>query len=260
MPGTVLALLATLVAAVPSPVKNGAQSFSGDYSISYLGFTVGRSTFDSTIGKDTFAVKGRLSSAGIAQLFDDTEGTVSSVGRFSGKTTQATAFRVDYTDGKKSQTTAIRFRDGSVTKTENVPPLKKRGGDWVPLQNSHLRSVTDPLAATLVRADSPAEVCGRTLRIYDGEFRVDLILRPENSEQISIPGFNGTIVTCRVAFQPVAGYRQGRRALQFLRDKSLIRMTFAPLGSTGVYAPIHATIGTQIGTVTISARRFETVK
>ena len=33
-------------------------------------------------------------------------------------------------------------------------------------------------------------------------------------------------------------------------------VTFAPLGQTGVYAPIHATVGTQIGTVTISARAF----
>ncbi len=34
-------------------------------------------------------------------------------------------------------------------------------------------------------------------------------------------------------------------------------VTFAPLGKTGVYAPIHATIGTQIGTITVRARRFE---
>jgi Protein of unknown function (DUF3108) len=260
MPGIVLALLATLAAAVPASGKARTQSFSGDYSISYLGFTIGRSTFDTTFGKDTFAVSGSLSSAGLAQLFDDTQGTISSVGRFAGKATQAAAYRVDYTEGGKSQHTSIRFRDGSVTRTENAPPLKKRGSDWVPLRKSHLRSVADPLAATLVRAGSPAEVCGRTLRIYDGEFRVDLTLKYESSKSISIPGFEGKIVTCRVGFHPVAGYRQGRRALEFLRDKSLIRMTFAPLGTTGVYAPIHATIGTQIGTVTISAGRFETVK
>ena len=31
-------------------------------------------------------------------------------------------------------------------------------------------------------------------------------------------------------------------------------VTFAPLGQTGVYAPIHATVGTQIGTITVRAR------
>ena len=35
-------------------------------------------------------------------------------------------------------------------------------------------------------------------------------------------------------------------------------LKFAQLGETGIYAPIHATIGTKIGTVTIRARRFET--
>src|SRR4029077_13532460 len=121
MPAIALALLATLAATVPASASKGAQSFSGDYTIYYLGFTVGKSTFDSTIGTDSFAVKGRLASAGLAQLFDNTQGMVSSVGRFSGKTTQTTAFRVDYVEGKTTQTTSISFRDGSVTKTQNVP-------------------------------------------------------------------------------------------------------------------------------------------
>src|SRR5262245_29572487 len=116
MPVILLALLASLIAAVPASGKPAAQSFSGDYSITYLGFTIGRSRFDSTFGKDFFAVKGRLSSAGLAQLFDDTRGTVSSVGRFSDKTTQATDFHVDYTEGKNSQSTSIGFKDGSVTR------------------------------------------------------------------------------------------------------------------------------------------------
>ena len=149
MPRIAPVLLATLVAASPAAA---AQSFTGEYAVSFLGFTVARSTFDSTFGNDTFSVKGRVASAGLAELFDSTRGTISSTGRFDGKTTQPSAFRVDYTEGAKSQTTAIRFRGGAVTKTVNVPPLKKRGNDWVPLQQSHLRSVTDPISATLVRA------------------------------------------------------------------------------------------------------------
>ncbi len=257
MQGIVHGLLATLVATAPASRNENVQSFSGDYSISFFGLTVARSSFDSTVGRNSFAVKGRLSSAGLAQLFDSTRGTVSTAGRFSGKTTQPAAFRVDYTEGRKSQTTSIHFRNGSVTRTENVPPLKKRGSDWVPLKQSHLRSVTDPLAATLVRADSLAEVCGRTIRVYDGEIRADLTLVRETNSSISVPGYEGRTVTCRVHFNPVAGYRQGRRALEFLKNRSQIRVAFAPLGTTGVYAPIHATVGTQIGTLTISARRFE---
>jgi hypothetical protein len=260
MAGIIHALLATLVVTVPAPRKEGTQSFSGDYSVSFLGLTVAHSTFSSTFEKNSFSVKGIVASAGIATLFDSTKGSISSAGRFAGKTTQPAAFRVDYTEGKKSKMTAIRFKDGTVTKTENVPPLKKRGDDWVPVNKSHLRAVTDPLSATLVRADSLSEVCGRTIKIYDGEFRLDLNLQHESTGSISVPGYEGKTVTCRVGFTPVAGYRQGRRAIEFLKNRSQMRIAFAPLGTTGVYAPIHATVGTQIGTITVSARRFETAK
>ena len=36
-------------------------------------------------------------------------------------------------------------------------------------------------------------------------------------------------------------------------------VTFAPLGQTGIYAPIRASVGTQIGPLTIRAGRFEAV-
>ncbi|MBA3446994.1 MAG: DUF3108 domain-containing protein [Pseudaminobacter sp.] len=254
------ALLVALVVTVPAPRKEGLQSFGGDYSVSFLGIPVASSTFNSTFEGDSFSVKGVLSAAGLAQLFDDTQGSMSSAGRFAGDTTQPTAFRVDYTEGKKSKMTSIRFKGGAVTKAENVPPLKKRGRDWVPVRKSHLQTVTDPLSATLVRADSLAEVCGRTIRIFDGEFRADLTLSPESSGPMSVQGFEGETVTCRVGFAPVAGYRKGRKALDYLKNHSEIRIAFAPLGTTGVYALIRATVGTQIGTVTIQAQRFEATK
>jgi hypothetical protein len=260
MAGIIHVLLATLVATVPAPRKEGTQSFSGEYSVSFLGIPVAHSSFNSTFEKNSFSVKGVVSSAGLAKLFDRTQGSVSSAGRFADKVTQPAAFRVDYTEGKKSKMTAIRFSGGTVTRTENVPPLKKRGSDWVPISKSHLRAVTDPLSATLVRADSLSEVCGRTIRVYDGEFRLDLILEHETTGSIAVPGYEGETVTCRVGFTPVAGYRQGRRAIEFLKNRSKMRIAFAPLGTTGVYAPIHATVGTQIGTITVSAERFETVK
>ncbi len=41
------------------------------------------------------------------------------------------------------------------SKVANDPPLKKRGKDWVPLEPpATCKSVADPIAATLVRADS----------------------------------------------------------------------------------------------------------
>jgi hypothetical protein len=248
-------LLVAGVTIVPSAssAKAETETFDGEYVISYLGFTVARSTFHSTFEGGKFKIDGSVSSAGIAQIFDRTKGISTSSGIIDGDGTRPSAFRMDYTEGKRKQMTAIRFQDGRVIGTVNDPPLKKRGPDWVPLDDSHLIGVTDPLSAGIVRASSPDKVCARTVKIYDGEFRLDATLSPAPPDK-AFPGYGDQSVTCQVQVRPVAGYRKGRKALDYLQNRSRIMVAFTPLGTTGLYAPVHATIGTQIGTVTVKAR------
>ncbi len=236
------------------------QSFKGEYTVSFLGLSIAKSTFSSHYENGAYSIDGTVSSAGLAKLFDDTRGTISSKGTVSGQEMQPQAFRADYTSGKKASMIDIRFADGAVTSTKVIPaPGKRDPKDWVSLGASDLKSVLDPMAATVIHADSPDKVCGRTVKIYDGEMRADLKLTYASKGTISVPGYQGDTVTCRMGFEPVAGYRKGRKALNYLKNHSRMMVTFAPLGQTGVYAPIHATVGTQIGTLTISAGRFEAV-
>ena len=93
--------------------------------------------------------------------------------------------------------------------------------------------------------------------MFDGELRADLALSYVSTGKMPVNGSELPTVTCQLKFTPAAGYRKGRRALEFLRTKSRIMVTFAQIGETGVYAPIHAPIGTEIGTITVRARRFE---
>jgi len=253
------ALLATLVVTVPAPAEkpDGARSFRAEYSISLYGLPLARSSFTSTFHEGRFTVEGSLASAGVARLIDSTYGTVVSHGRFSGSTPQPTRYASDYQSGKKKQRTEISFSSGNVAKTVNVPPLKKRGNDFVPVGKSDLRAVADPLAATLIRADSIDDVCGRTVKVFDGEMRANLTFSGGKRGTTAIRGYEGQTVTCSASFEPVSGYRKKQKTIAYLRNKGDITVTFAPLGSTGVYAPIHATVGTQIGTITIAANRLE---
>ena len=102
-------------------------------------------------------------------------------------------------------------------------------------------------------------MCGRTLKAFDGEIRADLALTFVDSAPVSI-GYQGEAVTCRGRFEPVAGYHRGNRSLQYLSSISRVMLKFAQLGKTGIYAPIQATVGTKVGTVTIRARRLEAVR
>ncbi len=250
-----VAVPATGFAAAPAP-----QSFKGEYTVSYLGLSIARATFSSRYQGNNYAIDGTVSAAGLGKLFDDTKGTISSKGTISGTQMQPQVFRADYTSGKKASLVDIRFADGAVTSTQVVPaPGKRNPKTWVPMGAGDLKSVLDPMAATVIHADSLDKVCGRTVKFYDGEMRADLTLTYASKGSISVKGYKGDTVTCKMGFEPVAGYRKGRKALDFLKKKSRMLVTFAPLGQSGIYAPIHATVGTQIGPLTISAGRFESV-
>ncbi|MGX5826362.1 DUF3108 domain-containing protein [Mesorhizobium sp. 43Arga] len=262
MPRLPHALVAVLAFALPSAASAASpQSFKGEYTVSFLGFSIARSTFSSHYENGAYAIDGTVSAAGLAKLFDDTRGTISSKGTISGKKMVPQAFRADYTSGKKVSAIDIRFANGAVTSTQVIPaPGQRDPNNWVPIGAGDLASVLDPMAATVIHADSLDQVCGRTVKFYDGEMRANLTLTYASKGTISVPGYKGDTITCRMGFEPVAGYRKGRKALEFLKNKSRMMVTFAPLGQTGVYAPIHATVGTQIGPLTISARRFEAVQ
>lgn len=241
----------------PSHLMAASKNFSADYTLSFLGIPVARANFDSAYEGDSYAVTGKVSSAGLAAFFDDTRGTISSRGNFGPVSTRPDRFRTDYVSGKKASLVDIRFSGDRVTATQVVPAPKKRGATWIPLGPRDLHGVADPIAATIIRASSLDKVCGRTVKMYDGELRANLRLTEVSRRTMSVKGFSGETVTCRMGFEPVSGYRTDKKALTFLRDRSRILVTFAPVGETRVYAPIHATVGTEIGTITVRARRFE---
>lgn len=251
-------VLAMTVAAptprAPSVVKvaSGPQTFKGEYIVSYLGLTVARSSFISTFAGNTVTVTGKMSSAGIASIFDGTSGTSSFSGQINPKGVTPASFQTNYTTGKKKKSTSISFSGGNVTKTVNVPPTKKRA-KWVPLGANDLHAVSDPVSATLIRASGPADVCNRTLKVYDGEMRADIRLTHISTGKV--PGHDGEAVTCSAKFIPISGYRPDSSSLIYLKNKAKITISFAPLGETGIYAPVRATVGTKIGTVTLTARR-----
>jgi len=257
-----LAAIALLLPALMPFAATAAapQTFNGDYSVTYLGLPVARAAIRSVYDGDAYNISGTVNSAGLGRIFDNTKGSLTATGRITGAGPTPRAFRAEYISARKPSLVDIRFADGTVASTEVKPKPRKRGKDWVALDAGHLRQAIDPIASTMVRADSIDQVCGRTVKMYDGEIRADLRLSFASKGNISVKGYKGPTVTCRMNFQPVAGYRQGKKSLDYLKNRSRIMVTFAPVGETGVYAPIHATIGTQIGTITVSAHRFEAAR
>ncbi|MEW9805633.1 DUF3108 domain-containing protein [Mesorhizobium sp. ZMM04-5] len=254
----ILTTLPAALALLVLPSHAEGPVYRGEYTLSFLGLTVARVDFDSRIDREGYSIRGKATSAGLGAFFYDTRGTLTATGRFKDRV-QADAFRADYRYNDKPTLVAIGFSDGNVVEVVNDPPLKRRK-NWVPIGPDDLKATVDPIAATLVKADRLEDVCKGGARMFDGELRADLTLSFMSTGRMSVKGFDGPTVTCRLKFTPTAGYRKGRRSLEYLSTKSRIVVTFAQIGETGVYAPIFATIGTQVGTITVRARRLEAGK
>ncbi len=242
----VLVVLATTVPAAAAQ----QQSFSADYSVTLLGLPIAKARFDSTFTADSFTIDGSLTSSGIARIFDKTTGTTRVEGSIGRDGAFPRTFRSHYDSGRKKSRTTIRFARGTVSSVENKPE-PKRGETWIPVAEDHLRAALDPLTSTLIRTSDPDAVCNRTIRAFDGEMRADLQLSPRG------PADSNGRVTCDARFVAVSGYRKGRKQIDFLQTRSRIAITFAPLGKTGFFTPVDASVGTQIGPVRITAQRIE---
>ncbi|QDZ03011.2 DUF3108 domain-containing protein [Nitratireductor mangrovi] len=218
---------------------------------------VAQSHISSLVGRDTFEIEGRLRSEPLARLFERARGTVVSRGRFERGTARPDAYLADLASGAERRQTRITFGDGRVYRLDNQPESGAKPADWVAVGGSDLVGVVDPIAATLVRAGDARDVCRRTIGIFDGVLRADLRLSPAGRGRLSARGYDGDTVVCKARLVPVSGYRAGSETLRYFSDESEIRIAFAPIGRSGVYAPVEASATTTVGTLTLETRRFE---
>jgi hypothetical protein len=255
MPRPIAISICLAVLTVTPPVQAAQpQSFRADYSVTLMGLPVAKASFDSTFTADSFRIEGSLSSSGIGRIVEKVDGTTSVHGAIGKNGALPHSFVSAYRTDRKQSQTKVTFSGGAVASAVNTPQ-PKRGADWIPVPKEELRAALDPLTSTLIRAADPAQVCNRTIRMFDGEMRADLRLTHRGTGRVR--GHDVQAVTCDARFVPVAGYRDGRKQIEFLKNRSRIAISFIPLGTTGFYTPADATVGTQVGTLRIRLSRLE---
>jgi hypothetical protein len=251
------AFAAAIMLGAASPAF-AANTYKSEFAITLYGLPLAKTRFTTVVDEKSFSINGAINSAGVGALFDDTKGTVNVAGTIGSKGTRASSYALVYASGKRNKSTNIGFSGGSVASTTNVPPITKKG-EWIDLQPGDLKSVTDPLTGMMVRAGNIEEVCNRTARVFDGQTRADFVMSLARMSKYKTKGYAGPVAECAARFVPISGYQKGKKQLEFLRKNKNIRIIFAPVGETGLFAPIAARVGTTVGTVSVDATRFEAV-
>lgn len=255
-----LALLAAYVVLAPCSLAAAAETrLNVKYGISVAGFPVGKAYLNYSLNGKGYTARGSARTSGVVRLFSDGHGTVSATGRLNGSRPVPAAFAYDVTDDDGKETLSMAFRGNRVGKIELNPPedpnkLKRR----VPLRNAHKVGVLDPLSALFISADA-GTVCNRTLPIFDGEQRFDLVLSHKRTDRFrgDRKSFKGRVVVCAVSYRPIAGHRTDKKEIKYLQRSTGMEIWMAPVGNTGVMAPVSARLNTRIGPLIVTARRFQ---
>jgi hypothetical protein len=149
---------------------------------------------------------------------------------------------------------------GNVTQAEITPPLIDMG-DRVPITAANKRGVIDPASALMMPAVSRGDIldpanCNRTLPVFDGATRFDVMLSYGETRTVEKPGYAGPVLVCNARYQAIAGHRPDRPGVKFMEDNRDMSVWLAPVEGTRVLLPIRISVRTTVGTNIIEATRW----
>lgn len=219
------------------------------YGLSLAGLPLAEAevAFDDRAGR--YAVDVAWRTVGLAGIFASADGTLAASGRLVRGRPHPRAYRLIERRGDTPFDVDMTLSGGAVSRLSVEPPAKT-GEDIVPVGPEHRRGVTDPLSAALLPGSiPPADVCGRSLAVFDGWSRWDVRLSAETILEEAPAGTRGPVVACAARWVPIAGHRSGHRSVRYMADNRDVEIRFARLPDRDLWIPVDAHVGTLIGTV-----------
>ena len=113
-------------------------------------------------------------------------------------------------------------------------------------------AVTAMLGLALAMPGQESAPCSGRLPVFDGKARYDLRLENQGADWVRTRAWRGEAVLCHAYLEPISGYDPGDRPSEE-ETANPVRIWLAPIGD--IYVPIRFRAATQIGDISISARR-----
>jgi hypothetical protein len=245
-----LALLASVAAGANERAQ--AQKLEAKYAISMTGIRVGQSSWSAMFDNDRYSAAATGGSVDILSVLVRGEGTAQVSGAIKEGRLVPAAFSSSVIEDGQKIDLKMTLEDGTVTEVkDNGPPP---GADRVPLTPAHAQAVLDPLTAMLVPDEGGEASCNRTLAIFDGRRRYDLVLSFKRVEKMR--GSEPAVV-CNVVLRPIAGHRADSMIMKYVAERRDMELAFAPVTGARFLAPLRLMVPTLIGTMAVQATSFE---
>jgi len=218
-----------------------------NYNVNVYGVTAGEALYTFNFQGADYQATARRQITGVARNFlgDSQDFSYSSRGRIENGQVRPVAYR--HEDDHRHRVVQVAFNGNEVITTA-TPRMGMGHPPATPEQKVGAIDQVSMFAQMLMGQEAP---CNRTFRVFlDGRSRFDLVLRPNGTQQVSLPSYRGVAQRCAVQFTPIAGFSDPQRPA---------RLTFLFANINGLTVPIVVEMPTDsVGVVRLQARSFRT--
>ena len=234
-----------------------AETVHLKYSISLLGLPIGSAAVNATIAAGKYKLDANAKLTGLAGVIVNSKGAATATGSIGSERMMPATFAASAATSNYNLTIRMAMAKGAAVGVEITPAYIVRP-DRVPLSDADRRNIIDPLSAYVMSVPGTSEVigpeaCNRTLAMFDGGVRFDIVLAYTGTRQVKGAGYDGPVAICSARYRPIAGHRPDRPATKFMIDNKDISVWLAPVGTTRHVVPYRVSVLTTVGTTVIEA-------
>jgi Protein of unknown function (DUF3108) len=227
------------------PGAAAAATVAVDYSINLAGLPIGTARLAGSFERDRYLMDVSAVLTGLVGAITGGKGSARASGTFAAAP-QPGAFSI--ATHTASSGIAVRMALAHMQDRVPVTPANKRG-------------ILDPVSALLMPTQGRGEPldpenCNRTLPVFDGATRFNVVLSYAETRPVQKPGYAGPVLVCTARYQAVAGHRPDRPGVKFMEENREMSVWLAPVEGTRVLLPLRISVLTTIGTNIIEATRW----
>jgi hypothetical protein len=261
------ALLAVAALAGPAEARARAKrpgaappaSVAVDYSINLAGLPIGTARLAGSFDRDRYLMDVSATLTGLVGAITGGRGSARASGTFAA-VPQPGAFSIATHTASSGIAVRMALTHGNVVQAEITPPLVDMQ-DRVPVTAANKRGILDPVSALLMPTQGRGEPldpdnCNRTLPVFDGATRFNVVLSYAETRPVQKPGYAGPVLVCNARYQAVAGHRPDRPGVKFMEENREMSVWLAPVAGTRVLIPLRISVLTTVGTNIIEAMRW----
>jgi hypothetical protein len=206
MKGFIAGLAVVVGLAVAGPASAQApqvRTYQATYSIGVSGITGGELVLNISINGANYTGTSRQRATGLlrAAVEDSQDYDASASGVITANAVRPTTYT--HQGGRRDRVVTVRFSADDVVTTAN-PPMNMGNP---PATRAQRLGSTDQISSfvDMMVAPGVSDPCNRTIRVFDGRARFDLVMRPNGTRTVNSRAFRGEARRCSVQYRAIAG-------------------------------------------------------